>query len=133
MLSFAAAAWAPLRIRSQNVSPGAAWVTRATVIRGVVALPAAASVPPASDFFPPEPLEQPAASRAPTATAVVRAAALWCLRMSGAPHCAGTRGPCPVREAGGGWAPGAAAVMVVRRSWVRTPCCWRLERVTSAL
>ncbi|WP_159056352.1 hypothetical protein [Streptomyces sp. DSM 15324] len=41
-LDVAAAAWAPLRIRSHNVSPGEAWVTMATVIRGVSALPAEA-------------------------------------------------------------------------------------------
>src|SRR5712691_11561762 len=41
MLSFAAAASAPLRTMSQNVSPGAAWVITATFMRGVVAWPAA--------------------------------------------------------------------------------------------
>src|SRR5438270_1535518 len=38
-LSLPAAAWAPLRMMSQNVSPGAAWVTIAKVICGVLALP----------------------------------------------------------------------------------------------
>src|SRR5262245_33744943 len=40
MLSFFAAVSAPLRIRSQNVSPGGPWVTIATVNRGVSAWPA---------------------------------------------------------------------------------------------
>ncbi|BBC29537.1 hypothetical protein SGFS_008310 [Streptomyces graminofaciens] len=63
MLSLAAAAWAPLRMVSQNVSPGTAWVIIAMVMRGVVALPA--ETPPAlsSDFLPPELLEQPASAR----------------------------------------------------------------------
>src|SRR5919202_840812 len=38
-LSLAAAAWAPLRMMSQNVSPGAPWVTMAMVMFGVLALP----------------------------------------------------------------------------------------------
>ena len=37
MLSFAAAASAPLRTMSQNVSPGTSWVIIATVTRGVSA------------------------------------------------------------------------------------------------
>src|SRR3954467_10603621 len=53
-LSLAAAAAAPLRIMSQNVSPGAPCVTIAIVIFGVFALPAAAPpAPPVSAFFPP--------------------------------------------------------------------------------
>ena len=40
MLSFFAAVSAPLRIRSQKVSPGGPWVTIATVNRGVSAWPA---------------------------------------------------------------------------------------------
>src|SRR5215210_3914094 len=92
MLSFAAAAWAPLRMRSQKVSPGAAWVITATVMRGVEALPAETAAPPSSDFFPPELLEQPAASMAPARTTAARAADLWCLCMSFAPHCAGQDG-----------------------------------------
>src|SRR5689334_20451819 len=89
MLSLAAAACAPLRMRSQKVSPGEAWVTMATVMRGVVALPAKAGVSPSSDFLPPELLEQPVANRAPTRTVAARVAARWCLCMSLAPHCAG--------------------------------------------
>src|SRR6266550_5686034 len=38
-LSLAEAASAPLRMMSQKVSPGAAWVTMAKVMRGVLALP----------------------------------------------------------------------------------------------
>src|SRR5215467_9171817 len=86
MLSLAAAAWAPLRMRSQKVSPGEAWVTMATVMRGVVALPAEAAASPSSDFLPPVLLEQPAVNRAPARTAAVRAAARWFLCMSLAPH-----------------------------------------------
>jgi hypothetical protein len=93
MLSLAAAAWAPLRMRSQNVSPGDAWVIMATVIRGVFALPAEAAAPSSSDFLPPELLEQPAANRTPARAVAVSVAARWCLRMSPAPRCAvrGTR------------------------------------------
>src|ERR671937_3057992 len=40
-LSFAEAALAPFRMMSQNVSPGAAWVTMANVMCGVFAVPAA--------------------------------------------------------------------------------------------
>ena len=39
MLSFFAAVSAPLRIRSQNESPGTSWVIIATVIRGVSTVP----------------------------------------------------------------------------------------------
>src|SRR5689334_12119988 len=69
-LSFAAAAFAPLRMMSQKVSPGAAWVTIAIVIFGVLALPAAA--PPAacsSAFLPPVLLQPPAATTRPTTRA----------------------------------------------------------------
>ncbi len=53
---------------SQKVSPGAWWVTRATVMRGVFALPAEAPASPSSSaFFPPELLEQPARVRAAAA------------------------------------------------------------------
>src|SRR3954451_761651 len=52
---------------SQKVSPGAWWVTSATVIRGVVALPAAAPDWLSSAFLPPELLEQPARVRAAAA------------------------------------------------------------------
>src|ERR1051325_9063670 len=92
MLSLAAAAWAPLRMRSQKVSPGEAWVPMATVMRGVVALPAEASAVPSSDFLPPELLEQPAVIRVPVRTTAARAAARWCLCMSLAPRCAGQGG-----------------------------------------
>src|SRR6266581_5467760 len=53
MLSFAAAALAPFWMMSQNVSPGAAWVTMANVIRAVVALPACAPAPDCAAFLPP--------------------------------------------------------------------------------
>src|SRR5690606_15108134 len=76
MLSLAAAASAPLRTMSQKVSPGAWWVTRATVMRGVEALPADASAPPSSDFLPPEPLEQPARVRAAAAATATNGAIL---------------------------------------------------------
>src|SRR5512139_966453 len=39
MLSFLAAVSAPLRIRSQNESPGTSWVIIAIVIRGVSTVP----------------------------------------------------------------------------------------------
>src|SRR4029079_17890339 len=64
MLSFFAAASAPLRIRSQNESPGTSWVIIAIVIRGVSAVPPPMP-PPLSAGFPPV-LEQ-APSRATTA------------------------------------------------------------------
>ncbi len=76
MLSLAAAASAPLRTVSQKVSPGAWWVTRATVIRGVVALPAEAFAAPSSDFLPPELLEQPARVRAAAAATATTGANL---------------------------------------------------------
>ncbi|CAL2069226.1 exported protein of unknown function [Streptomyces murinus] len=68
MLSLAAAASAPLRTVSQKVSPGAWCVTRATVIRGVSALPAAAFASACSAFLPPWPLEQPVRASAAAAT-----------------------------------------------------------------
>src|SRR5437773_1895587 len=71
MLSLAAAAWAPLRTVSQKVSPGAACVIIATVIRGVEALSAEMSFPASSAFLPPEPLGHPAPSRAAATAAVV--------------------------------------------------------------
>ena len=52
MLSLSAAACAPLRIRSQNESPGTSWVIIATVARGVLAWPAPIP-PPLSRGFPP--------------------------------------------------------------------------------
>ena len=52
MLSLSAAAWAPLRIRSQNESPGTSWVIIATVARGVLACPAPIP-PPVSSGLPP--------------------------------------------------------------------------------
>src|SRR4051794_11816708 len=48
MLSLSAAACAPLRIRSQNESPGTSWVIIATVTRGVLACPA--PIPPADSW-----------------------------------------------------------------------------------
>ena len=53
MLSLSAAAWAPLRMRSQNESPGTSWVIIATVIRGRVRLPPPPPPPPVSAGFPP--------------------------------------------------------------------------------
>jgi hypothetical protein len=52
MLSLSAAACAPLRIRSQNESPGTSWVIIATVTRGVLACPAPMP-PPDSWGLPP--------------------------------------------------------------------------------
>src|SRR4051794_38038556 len=52
-LSLAAADCAPLRMMSQNVSPGAAWVIMAIVMAGVAALPADRPVEPSADFLPP--------------------------------------------------------------------------------
>src|SRR3989442_8012742 len=81
MLSFAAAASAPLRTMSQNVSPGAAWVITATFMRGVVAWPAAgcaAACPAAAggwvgcDGAPPA-LHAIAATARPLASATYRA------------------------------------------------------------
>src|SRR6478672_7225076 len=53
MLSLSAAAWAPLRIRSQNESPGTSWVIIATVARGVFACPPPDPSPPLLAGFPP--------------------------------------------------------------------------------
>src|SRR6266566_8777441 len=50
-LSFAAAAWAPFRMMSQNVSPGAPCVTIAIVMLGVFAFPALSGLEAASDFL----------------------------------------------------------------------------------
>ncbi len=61
---------------SQKVSPGAWWVTSATVIRGVSALPAAAPELLSSAFFPPELLEQPATSSADAAAIATSGATL---------------------------------------------------------
>src|SRR3954451_24725283 len=54
MLSLSAAACAPLRIKSQNESPGTSWVIMATVARGVFAVPAPIP-PPFSWGLPPVP------------------------------------------------------------------------------
>src|SRR3954466_4005030 len=93
MLSLAAAASAPLRTMSQKVSPAAWWVTSATVIRGVSALPAEAFDPLSSAFFPPELLEQPARVSAAAAATATTGASLrerkWEERsIFPAPHCA---------------------------------------------
>ena len=63
MLSFCAAASAPLRMRSQKVSPGASWVTIAIVTRGVFTPPPPPPAPPVSAGFPPV-LEQAASAAA---------------------------------------------------------------------
>ena len=52
MLSLAAAVSAPLRTRSQNVSPGTSWVIIAMVARGVSAVPAPIPDPEESGFPP---------------------------------------------------------------------------------
>src|SRR6188472_234400 len=78
---------------SQKVSPGDWWVTSATVICGVLALPAEAPSALSSDFFPPELLEQPARVRA-TAAAMATTGAMLRerdgeeLSIFPAPHCA---------------------------------------------
>src|SRR5918911_3593980 len=73
-LSFADADCAPLRMMSQNVSPGAAWVIMAIVMAGVFALPAAApGLLCSSAFLPPEPLQ--AVSPRVTAAAIARSLA----------------------------------------------------------
>src|ERR1035437_2065472 len=61
-LSFAAAAAAPLRMMSQKVSPGAAWVIIWMVIFGVLAVPALAALLLLLDF--PPLVEQAARERA---------------------------------------------------------------------
>ena len=53
MLSFFAAVSAPLRMRSQNESPGTSWVIMATVMRGVSTLPPPPIPFPDSEGFPP--------------------------------------------------------------------------------
>src|SRR4029453_15107713 len=70
-LSLAAAASAPLRMMSQKVSPGALWVIMATVIWGVLALPALAPAAGASSCFPPV-LLQAAATNSSRATSTTR-------------------------------------------------------------
>jgi hypothetical protein len=74
-LSLAAAAWAPLRMMSQNVSLGAPWVTMAIVMFGVLALPALAVWVFSSDFLPPELLQAAAARSSITVTTASRG---WC-------------------------------------------------------
>src|ERR1044072_7348602 len=96
-LSLAAAVWAPLRIMSQKVSPGAACVIRATVMRGVVALPAEMLFPASSAFFPPELLDHPAKSRGAAAAAATAGPILreWerdKRSIVAAPHCAAKEG-----------------------------------------
>src|SRR6266545_4036064 len=82
-LSFAEAASAPLRMMSQNVSPGAPWVTMAIVMRGVVALPAETPPVSSSDFLPPVLLHAAPAS-ARIAISAVPAARLLDLNMCSA-------------------------------------------------
>src|ERR1700694_5712809 len=65
MLSLAAAACAPLRIRSQKLSPGASWVIIATVARGVFATPA---LPPPDEVFGLPPVLEHAASAVAAST-----------------------------------------------------------------
>lgn len=72
-LSLAAAASAPLRTRSQNVSPCLAWVMNAIFIRGVSATLPDDPLAFSSSCLPPEELQAPSAatstSAAPVATA----------------------------------------------------------------
>jgi hypothetical protein len=75
-LSLAAAASAPLRMMSQKVSPGAAWVTIWTVISGVFACPAFAPAAGASSCLPPVSLQAAAASSTSASSATRRG----CLR-----------------------------------------------------
>src|SRR5262245_40119904 len=74
MLSLSAAACAPLRIKSQNESPGTSWVIIATVARGVFAVPAPIPLPD-SWGFPPV-LEQDASRVITAAQAAVITATL---------------------------------------------------------
>src|SRR3954447_10633243 len=62
-LSFADAASAPLRMMSQNVSPGAWWVVIAMVIWGVLALPAVPADEDSVACLPPD--DEQAASPVP--------------------------------------------------------------------
>src|SRR4051812_22477839 len=68
-LSFAEAASPPLRMMSQNVSPGAWWVVMATVIFGVFATPALAAEEVSVAFLPPDDEQAERASAALSATA----------------------------------------------------------------
>src|SRR3954468_11354595 len=80
-LSFAEAASAPLRMMSQNVSPGAWWVIMATVICGVLALPALLAAEASVAFLPPDD-EQAASPVAATASTAARPRARGFLNMS---------------------------------------------------
>src|SRR5439155_17682617 len=71
-LSFAAAAFAPFWMMSQNVSPGAPCVTIAIVIRGVSAFPAPIFALPSSAFLPPPLLHAPAITARLTTSAAPR-------------------------------------------------------------
>src|SRR4051812_23846488 len=102
-LSLAAAACAPLRMMSQNVSPGAAWVIMATVMLGVLALPAVIPVLLSAAFLPPVLLQAPAANRTPM-TRTEEAARLAWWNMSS------------LRGGGGVGAPGGTGAGVVR--WI---------------
>src|SRR3954447_199640 len=80
-LSFPDATVAPLRMMSQNVSPGAPCVTIAIVSFGVFALPAAAPpAEPVSAALPPDWL-QPVATARTAAARAARAARLGILNM----------------------------------------------------
>src|SRR5262245_57107992 len=73
MLSLSAAACAPLRIKSQNESPGTSWVIIATVARGVFAVPAPIPLP---DSWGLPPVLEQAPSRVITAAPAAMAATL---------------------------------------------------------
>src|SRR5919107_2142991 len=96
-LSLADADSAPLRMMSQNVSPGAACVIMAIVMGGVLALPAVMPAALSSAFLPPEPLQAPAATARPMArtTAVIR---LALVRIPFPPVFVGRRTPAWVRR-----------------------------------
>src|ERR1700752_4513057 len=88
MLSLSAAAWAPLRIQSQNESTGTSWVIIATVARGVFAVPAPMPLPDSLGF--PPVLEQDAT---PTMSTLAPAMAASRLNLISPPLyvCGGTR------------------------------------------
>ncbi len=74
MLSLSAAAWAPLRMRSQNESPGTSWVIIATVTRGVFAWPA--PMPPPDSWGLPPVLEHDAIPTTSTLAPAIAASRL---------------------------------------------------------
>src|SRR5699024_3042254 len=95
-LSFLAASSAPLRTWSQKVSPGAAWVTIATVISSVPAPPPPPPPPSVSSFPPVD--DPPASASAATAAVVMTAGrvkrdmvgAFLCVRRDAATERSGT-------------------------------------------